>query len=151
MKYMDGVYTVAYTRIRKNDTGGDFGRTERQRKVIGILLDKIKHLNNLSDIVSLVEMISLNVKTNMDSRKIIDMGLNAKRYKITETVGFPKNYVSIEAKYYFLADSQFSQDVSDLHHFLYQLEDYEPSENVKRIEAAHTHFILTGEFEGPDN
>src|SRR5699024_4856649 len=31
---MDGDKTLAYVRMRKQDSAGDFGRTERQRKVI---------------------------------------------------------------------------------------------------------------------
>ena len=66
-------------------------------------------------------------------------------------MGFPQHPTSMEVKMFLLADDVFAQDVSDLHHFLYQLEDYEPSDNVKRIEEAHQSFIRTGDFSGPDN
>ena len=150
MKHMDGVYAVAYSRIRRN-TGGDFARTERQRKVISTILSKVKDLRNLATVIKIVEMVSQNVKTNMDSSQILDFAVNATRYRISDTMGFPQHPTSMEIKLFLLADDVFAQDVSDLHHFLYQLEDYEPSDNVKRIEEAHQSFIRTGYYSGPDN
>ena len=151
MKHMDGVYAVAYSRIRRNNTGGDFARTERQRKVISTILSKVKDLRNLATVIKIVEMVSQNVKTNMDSSQILDFAVNATRYRISDTMGFPQHPTSMEIKMFLLADDVFAQDVSDLHHFLYQLEDYVPSDNVKRIEEAHQSFIRTGYYSGPDN
>lgn len=151
LKHMDGIHAVAYSRIRKGNTGGDFARTERQRKIMSIILKEVKSLRNITTIVKIVEMVSHNIKTNMDSSQILDFAVNATRYRISDTVGFPQNPTSMDGQLFLVADNVFTQDVSDLHHFLYQMEDYEPSDNVKRIETAHQEFILTGYWTGPDN
>ena len=151
LKHMDGIHAVAYSRIRKGNTGGDFARTERQRKIMSIILKEVKSLRNITTIVKIVEMVSHNIKTNMDSSQILDFAVNATRYRISDTVGFPQNPTSMDGKLFLVADNVFTQDVSDLHHFLYQMEDYEPSDNVKRIETAHQEFIVTGYWTGPDN
>ena len=150
LKYMDGIHAVAYSRIRHN-TGGDFARTERQRKVISTVLSKVKTLRNITTVIKIVEMVSQNVKTNMDSSQILDFAVNAGRYRISDTMGFPQNPTSVETRLYLIADQVFVKDVSDLHRFLYQLEDYEPSDNVKRIEAAHQNFIRTGDYAGRED
>ncbi|RHW37254.1 LytR family transcriptional regulator [Neobacillus notoginsengisoli] len=62
---LDGKEALAYTRMRKQDPRGDFGRQERQRQIIqGIIREgaSLKSLTNYGDIFS---ALGNNLRTNM--------------------------------------------------------------------------------------
>ena len=145
MKHMDGVYAVAYSRIRYN-TGADYARTARQRKVINVVLEKIKDMirhGNIMGVVNIVNILSMNIKTTMETSEIMSYATGASRYFITETSGFPFN-VGEEPGYSVLCSRDFISDVRELHKFLYDLEDYEPSDNIRRIAEYHKYALETG-------
>ncbi len=145
MKHMDGIYAVAYSRIRKH-TGSDFARTERQRKVINVLLDKIKDLvkrGEIFKVMTVVETLSNNIKTNMDTSEIISYATNANRYALGDTAGFPFNYKE-EPGTWALCSKDFTGDVQQLHKLLYNLEDYEPTDNILRLKDFHDYALETG-------
>ena len=144
-KHFDGVHAVAYSRIRYN-TGNDYARTERQRKVIATIMDGIKDLirrGNYLKVAKIVEMVSLNIKTNMDSAMIMSFASNAIKFNIKDTTGFPFNIDTDPAGSYVCSGS-FVEDVTKLHAFLYELENYEPSDNIRRIEPFQNQCIQTG-------
>lgn len=66
---MSGNQALAYTRIRQ-DAKGDFGRTERQRKVLQALFTEAKSMP-LSELVKLVEEIIPCVATDLSNDKIM--------------------------------------------------------------------------------
>ena len=145
MKHMDGIYTVAYSRIRKN-TGSDYARTERQRKVINVLLEKMKDLvrhGEIFKIMAVVETMSNNIKTNMETSEIVSYATGASRYSISETAGFPFNHAE-EPGTWVLCSRDFVGDVRDLHKLLYDLDDYEPTDNIRRIADFHNYALETG-------
>lgn len=70
---LDGNQALAYARIRKI-SGNDFGRTERQRKVLSALLNKVAKLT-LPEIHKLMKDVLGQVSTDLTSRQIITYGL----------------------------------------------------------------------------
>lgn len=70
---LDGKTALAYTRIRSIGNG-DFGRTDRQRKVIQALMDQCKTMN-IREAHSLLEDVLPLVRTNMEETKILQYGL----------------------------------------------------------------------------
>lgn len=65
---MNGVQALAYTRIRQ-DAKGDFGRTERQRKVLQAVFRKIKTMS-LSRILEVAEEIMPYIATDLTNEEI---------------------------------------------------------------------------------
>ncbi|GEM01625.1 cell envelope-related function transcriptional attenuator common domain-containing protein [Halolactibacillus halophilus] len=62
---LTGPETMNFVRMRKEDPRGDFGRTERQRKVIeGIVAEGAK-IENITRISDLLDVLGDNVSTNM--------------------------------------------------------------------------------------
>lgn len=69
MNHLNGEQALNYARIRKLDS--DFGRTNRQRKVLMAIFEKMKTLS-LTELLKLVEGIIPLVSTNMSNGDIMD-------------------------------------------------------------------------------
>ncbi|UOQ46675.1 LCP family protein [Gracilibacillus caseinilyticus] len=63
---MDGAKTLAYVRMRKQDPAGDFGRTERQRKVIEAIINDGANVANVTKINELINIMGNNMSTSID-------------------------------------------------------------------------------------
>ncbi len=70
---LSGSTALTYARIRSIGEG-DFGRTERQRKVIGALLNKCSTMN-VSQLTMLLDDVLPLVDTNMEQTAILQLGL----------------------------------------------------------------------------
>lgn len=66
---MNGAQALAYTRIRQ-DAQGDFGRTERQRKVIQAIFTEAKSMS-FSELISLIEEILPYISTDLTNEEIL--------------------------------------------------------------------------------
>ena len=62
---LQGKEALIYTRIRKEDPRGDFGRQMRQRQVIQAILNKGASLSSLTNYQSIFEALGKNVETNL--------------------------------------------------------------------------------------
>ena len=117
MQHLDGVQAVAYCRLRLMDS--DFKRTERQQKVLKLALEKPQ------------------TATSIETDDLFAVMKNILKLHITETHGFPSEYVcekSGGADYIFPNDLE--RNVKELHEFLYNTEDYNPSGYVLRTSEA---------------
>ncbi|MGP4038464.1 LCP family glycopolymer transferase [Gracilibacillus sp. D59] len=63
---MDGDKTLAYVRMRKQDPAGDFGRTDRQRKVIQAIINKGASVANITKVDELIDIMGNNMSTSLD-------------------------------------------------------------------------------------
>ena len=68
---MDGKLALAYARIRKIGNN-DFGRTERQRKVILAAIQKVKK-SSLSEITALANKILPCITTDMTNDQLLNL------------------------------------------------------------------------------
>ncbi|WP_275936007.1 LCP family protein, partial [Clostridium haemolyticum] len=75
---MDGQQVLSYSRIRKIGNG-DYDRTERQRGVISLIIDKLKDTNVLKYPI-LASKLFPYIKTNMDIGEILNYAYTV--YKI---------------------------------------------------------------------
>lgn len=66
---MNGEQALAYTRIRQ-DAQGDFGRTERQRKVLQAIFTEAKAMS-LADLISLAEELMPYISTDLTNDQIM--------------------------------------------------------------------------------
>ena len=71
VNHFDGYFALVYARYRSDSTGGDFGRTERQRKVINKLIDEYKSAE-LTTMVGMVNEIMGMITTNMTKSEILN-------------------------------------------------------------------------------
>lgn len=68
--HMTGRIALAYMRARQTGEGGDFSRTERQRKVVGQLFDKCRELS-LLELVGVYNQVSSGMKMNLSAMDIL--------------------------------------------------------------------------------
>ena len=80
--HLDGFQTLQYARIRKIDS--DFGRVQRQQKVIDILLDKA--LNDIWSLPGLLEELFKEVSTSFTKDEILQYILRAFSYASYDVV-----------------------------------------------------------------
>lgn len=134
MQHLDGVQAVAYSRLRLMDT--DFQRTERQRKVIQLCMEKAKKadfaaLNNI-----LVTVLG-QVSSSFEVGDLVPLAQNVTNYNIAETTGFPFDLKDIYiGKQDCVVPVTLYDNVIQLHAFLFGEEGYEPSSSVKTISVA---------------
>lgn len=79
LQTLDGKQAVAYCRIRYAGRD-DFERTERQRRVLSQLFDKVSDMN-ITDANKLASAILPNVETNMTNTEMITLGTSVLGFK----------------------------------------------------------------------
>ena len=75
--HLDGFQAMEYARIRKIDS--DFQRTERQRTVVSLLMEKAKKMS-AAQIVNMVYTAASYVDTNMTTDELLALAANAATY-----------------------------------------------------------------------
>lgn len=90
-QHLNGKQAVAYARIRKVGNG-DFERTQRQRIVLTQMIEKISKMNKM-ELSKLVYQLLPYVETSMDTKTILDIGLNCltKEIRNVEQDRFPRD------------------------------------------------------------
>ena len=133
MNHLDGVQAVAYARLRLMDT--DFNRTERQRKILGQTMEKAKSAD-LKTLTTLIGTVYPQTKTSIGVDNLASMAKNAKKYYISQTSGFPFSHQEIKInKRSCVVPTTLESNVIQLHSYLYDSENYMPSDNVKAISS----------------
>lgn len=74
--HLNGVQVASYLRIRPASTNYDSGRTERARKVVTLILEKVKKMNN-DEKLAFAERFIPNIKTNMSDMDILAYSLSS--------------------------------------------------------------------------
>ena len=132
--HLDGVQAVAYARLRKMDT--DYARTERQRKVIELSFDKLKKAD-FAVVNNVMEVVFPQILTSITLNDMIPMAKNLTKYHIAATAGFPEARSDgiLGKKGACVIPQTLESNVIKLHQFLFDDENYVPSEMVKKISA----------------
>lgn len=73
---IDGKAALAYSRMRKKDPRGDFGRQDRQKEVIVSILNKLNSTKSVTNFNQILTSISPHLKTNARSEQMIGMALS---------------------------------------------------------------------------
>ncbi len=74
---LNGEYALIYARIRKLDS--DFGRTQRQRKVISSIIDEAKHSNPITLAAMLTDIMPL-ITTDISSLELTQLAFSSLAY-----------------------------------------------------------------------
>ena len=134
---LDGTQATAYCRIRST-AGSDFKRAERQRRVINELVKKAK-ASDINTINSIIDAVFPEIYTSYTNAELISMAASMLDYELSDTVGFPfsKNGVTLgKGIGAVVVPCDLSSNVAALHKFLYEDEDYVPSNTVQAYSAA---------------
>ena len=121
--HLNGTQTLAYARIRKLD-GGDYARSERQRKVLAKLAEKVKTKNAL-EIAALATSLFGQVKTNLKIDDIINTTMlvagngieNIKSLRLPVPGSYAEDRRNDDAR---LWDCDFAGNATQLYNFIYE-------------------------------
>ena len=131
---LNGIQTVSYCRIRYT-AGDDFKRSERQRQVIGLVVEKAKTMSPTA-LTSIIEEAFPKCATNIELNQLLELAKDISSYEIVDTTGFPfdkKNDI-LGAKGDCVIPVGLEQNVVQLHEYLFGAEEaYVPSETLKAI------------------
>lgn len=72
-QYLDGEHLLGYVRYR-NDAVGDFGRVERQQKVIKEVANQLTSIQKIPKLPKLVGVVKPFVNTNLNTKNILFIG-----------------------------------------------------------------------------
>ncbi len=131
MNHLDGVQAVAYARLRLMDT--DFNRTERQRKVVSLLMDKVKKAD-MKKRIEVVTSVLPETRTSISIGDLLPLADDVGRIYIGKTDGFPfdRKTTWIEKKDC-VVPVTLESNVIKLHEFLFDKKNYVPSSSVKKV------------------
>ncbi|MDO5416416.1 MAG: LCP family protein [Lachnospiraceae bacterium] len=133
MNHLDGVQAVAYSRLRLMDT--DFNRTERQRKVVYLALEKAKQAD-FKTLKTVAGTVIPEISTSIGAEDVISLAKDARHYYLGQTGGFPFAKTTARVKKMdCVIPMTLESNVTLLHQFLFDKEGYQPSQSVKAISA----------------
>jgi len=75
---LDGKKALAYSRMRKQDPRGDFGRQDRQRQIIEAVIKKGANISSVTKFGDMFGVVRENVKTNLTFDEMWDIQANYK-------------------------------------------------------------------------
>lgn len=73
---VDGAAALAYSRMRKQDPQGDFGRQERQREVVSAILKKGASFDSILNFQSVLKTMEANLQTNLEFNQMVSIFMN---------------------------------------------------------------------------
>ena len=143
--HLNGVQATSYCRIRYT-ASLDMGRTERQRRVIQMIVDKAKKAG-LSTIFDIMDQVFPMVKTSVSKTEILKMIPAMIGYSIDETTGFPNDYKFAQVKGNVIVPTTLESNVLKIHQFLYGDASYTPTQDVLNRSAQITNIAGGGDVQ----
>lgn len=128
---LDGNQAVAYSRIRYT-AEGDLARAGRQREVLEKIFEKGK--KNPLKMMSVMDEVLPQVKTNMSQDELFKMVLSVFKYNIKDQQGFPWNQK--EMRYYgsyYGFPTTLKENAIRAHKYLFGTKDYQVSDELSKI------------------
>ena len=145
--HLNGVQATSYCRIRYT-ASLDMGRTERQRRVIQMIVDKAKKAG-LSTIFDIMDQVFPMVKTSVSKTEILKMIPAMIGYSIDETTGFPNDYkfAKVKGSGRVIVPTTLESNVLKIHQFLYGDTSYTPTQDVLNRSAQITNIAGGGDVQ----
>lgn len=133
LQTLNGLQATAYCRIRY--VGDDFGRAERQRKVLLACLDKAKQANPAM-LVEILNKVLEHVYTNIGVEEMASVLKDVASYEVVAQDGIPfesaRKTGTVGKKGSCVIPVDLAENVKMLHEFLFDAADYVPSEQVQQ-------------------
>ncbi len=124
--HLDGMQTLAYSRVRKIDS--DYQRTSRQREVIGAILKKIASLRDPATMYELLEIGLSYTRTSLSKGDIALLGMKVLTNGIQyEELRLPADgaYKATRIKEMEVLDPDLKKNTAILHEFIYGSDEEE--------------------------
>lgn len=120
--HLDGRQTLAYARIRKLDN--DYARSERQRKVLVALMNKLRG-SDAATLLNVANAALPHVKTNLTPDVILNIGLKVLSSGLSDVESFrlPINDSYVQETRNgqdMLYDCDWAKNASELYYFIYE-------------------------------
>ena len=133
VQVLDGTQATAYARIRYT-TGWDYKRTERQRIVLTKIFEKAKQ-SDISTLNKMLNEILPEVSTSLSTAELLSMIADIPKYNMGENAGFPfeKESADVGNVSYAVVPVNLQKNVTELHKFLFEGENYTPSATVVEL------------------
>lgn len=133
LQTLDGVQATSYCRIRYTK-GDDFKRTERQREVLETIAKKAKTMS-VSQLDKIIKAVFPMCATNMTVDQLLAIAADGLSYNIKGTTGFPFDVTtdSVGSAGSCVIPVDMEKNVKQLHNYLFESENYAPSETVVKI------------------
>lgn len=133
---LNGTQATSYARIRKT-AGNDFRRASRQRIVLEAMLNKAKTAD-LNTLLETCEAVFDDISTNLTLPEILSLAVDVTKYEIGSTTGFPFDLTTdtLSGSGDTVIPISLENNVSKLHMYLFETEDYTPSFSVQAISDA---------------
>ncbi len=132
-QHLDGIQALAYCRIRYTE-GWDYKRTDRQREVLGKILEKAKA--QPLKVVSIANEMIPHIATSLTTTELISLATGIMSYNIADSTGFPFDRQTADiAAGDCVIPVNLAANVSQLHSYLFGEENYTPSDAVQQISS----------------
>lgn len=129
--HLDGVQAVAYARLRLMDN--DYVRTERQRKIVSLAMDKAKNAD-YATLYGILVTVLPQINTSVGLDDMLPFVKNIGKYYLGDTAGFPfEKQGHNVGKLDCVVPVTWETNNIALHEFLYPDIEYTPSELSKEI------------------
>lgn len=136
LQTLNGLQATAYCRIRY--VGDDYARTQRQRTVLLAIAEKAKKAN-ASELNQIANSVFEEVYTSLDLSEIVEMLGSVTKYEVVGQDGFPEASMrssgTIGSKGSCVVPVTLADNVTWLHQFLFDDENYTPSSAVQEYSA----------------
>lgn len=141
--HLNGFQTLGYCRIRSTE-GGDFDRTERHRKIMTAMFDKISN-SGTAQLASMATKLLPYVETSLSNKEIINLAANVLNLgtKNIEQERFPRDDYSqnsmINGIFYLCYDESYTEE--QVHEYIFSDRKMwlEPNQKIYNHDAEHFH------------
>lgn len=104
---LSGEKALVFSRMRYDDTRGDFGRQQRQRQIIQGVIKEGASLSTLTNYGPIFEALGDNIRTNLTFKEMVDIQKNYKEAsKSIEQIGINGDGTKIDSIYYFIVPDE---------------------------------------------
>jgi LCP family protein required for cell wall assembly len=135
---LNGAQVVGYCRNRYA-VDNDYGRAENQRKVIKLLVEKAKKAD-VGTLNKIADDVFPSISTSLSLQQVLSMAASVGDYEIADSTGFPfaLNSTTIsKTTGSVLVPCTLTSNVVQLHAFLYDQQDYDPTDDMVDVISDH--------------
>ncbi|WP_156488461.1 LytR family transcriptional regulator [Fictibacillus phosphorivorans] len=112
---LTGDEALAYSRMRKADPRGDFGRNERQRQVVNGIINEGAQVSSITKLGSILDVLGDNISTNMSFDDMKDIQANYKgARKSVQSIEINGQGGNIGGVYYFNVNEEERTRISSM-------------------------------------
>jgi len=111
---LSGKEALAYSRMRKEDPQGDFGRQKRQRQIIQAVIKEGASLSTLTNYDDIFEALGENVKTDISFSQMVSIQQNYKEAaKSLEQIQVEGSGTKIDGIYYYVVSDDYKSELQN--------------------------------------